>query len=393
MADELYCLQNECKHERKDKRGGRQLTMIQCIHCMCWYHNECVNIQKDEVVGSFACLDCRLAPANVAKILEVAFEMKRTIDDIKADNDLTRKTLDDIKNECLSLKQENKELREKLTRLQTMTVEAASPSLLIGDSLINDFDEKKLDNISVKPLGGIKVAELKPRIEQAKSCRKIILCVGTNDCCDPNFDGEQITEDYKELVDAAKTKVIDSNNVIISSVPPRTDSVQHQENVEKLNAGLCVMARDTGVTFINNDDTFKLGDGSPNDGYLLDDGVHLSNRGSNRLARNLHLTTDPKMNVCKEKKSKKVKPQVEKQKKQDAQDSRKEEAWQTVRRGRQRSTRTTQDDRGSKQDQWNQRNCRYCGERNHSAQTCRHGQEITCHYCGLVGHKEKFCTA
>ena len=46
-----------------------------------------------------------------------------------------------------------------------------------------------------------------------------------------------------------------------------------------------------GCTLVNNDDTFKLRDGQPNDAYLLSDGVHLSYAGTNRLVKNLGLTT------------------------------------------------------------------------------------------------------
>ena len=314
------------------------MTMIQCIHCMSWFHNDCMQIKKDEVIGSFACFDCHIAHKNIAKNLDIVSTMKKTIDDITAENTRTKTALEEIKNECHSLKQENKELLEKLNQLQKITHDSASPSLLIGDSLLRDFDEKKLNNTTVKPLNGAKVADLKPHIEQAKLCQRVIICVGTNDCSSEDFDGEKITAEYKELVNVAKSKVINSPDVIISSIPPRMDSLEYQENVENLNAGLCTIARDTGATFINNDETFRLGDRSPNDGYILSDGLHLTNKGSNRLARNVNVTQDPKVNICKAKKTSKANAAV--QKNEYLQDRGPEEEWQTVQRGRKQRGRT-----------------------------------------------------
>ena len=36
--------------------------------------------------------------------------------------------------------------------------------------------------------------------------------------------------------------------------------------------------------------------------------------------------------------------------------------------------------------------CTFCGERNHSQDSCRHGRPIPCDRCDVPGHKAKFCT-
>ena len=48
-----------------------------------------------------------------------------------------------------------------------------------------------------------------------------------------------------------------------------------------------------GLTLINNEETFKLKDGSINDGYYLHDGTHLTMAGTNRLAKNLKVNLMP----------------------------------------------------------------------------------------------------
>ena len=58
-------------------------------------------------------------------------------------------------------------------------------------------------------------------------------------------------------------------NVTISSIPPRSDDAVAQEHIEIVNANLNAIATEKGAKFINQDETFKLRDGTPNDGYLF----------------------------------------------------------------------------------------------------------------------------
>ena len=363
--------------------------MIQCSMCMIRFHNECMGIKDEDVLTSFACPSCRLTPDRIMKLLSDITEIKSQLIEIKAQNTESKDVLTQIKQECANLRQENKELREKVSTLSKTVNENTLPTMVIGDSIIKEFDEGKMENTIVKVHSGIKVKELKTHIESVKSCQGIVICAGTNDCSSSDFDGAEVTTQYKELVNLAMTKVNDPDRIIISSVPPRTDLKEYQENVEQLNAGLCVIARDTGTTFVNNDETFKLSNGTPNDGYLLADGLHLSNKGSNRLARNLKLISDPKINVCKKHKTKKPSRNFETDRSDhDAPSQQKHEDWQTVRRRRPRHPRA----------QWvnnaatsNQQYCWYCGESNHVTDSCRHGRRIVCNLCGQQGHKAKFC--
>ena len=44
------------------------------------------------------------------------------------------------------------------------------------------------------------------------------------------------------------------------------------------------------VRFINNDGSFRLSDGSPNDGFFIHDQTHLTYKGTERLIKNLSLS-------------------------------------------------------------------------------------------------------
>ena len=127
--------------------------------------------------------------------------------------------------------------------------------------------------------------------------------MGTNACAKENdFVAGASTDTYCQIITTAKEKVQDVSKVKAVSIPPRSDNTSNQERVASLNASLCALAQQTGAKFINNDPAFLLQDGSPNDGYLHQDGVHLNLNGTNRLAKNMGLLAKNqcKGNVCKD---------------------------------------------------------------------------------------------
>ena len=81
--------------------------------------------------------------------------------------------------------------------------------------------------------------------------------------------------------------------VRIATIPPRNVGEVTSCRIDALNAALVEMCSEDGITLINNDETFKLRDGSINDGYYVQDGVHLNKAGSNRLAKNLKVNPKP----------------------------------------------------------------------------------------------------
>ena len=171
--------------------------------------------------------------------------------------------------------------------------------------------------------------------------------------------------------------------------PPRLDSVDAQQKVEALNACLVAATSDAGVTFINNDLNFKLADGTPNDGYIQADGVHLTSKGVNRLARNIQLKMKPGVtNIVKSSASTRQLPSANENNGSE---------WKTVERKhkKQRGQSTLYSSHlkyysSPSQDRY--ASCWFCGETNHVSKNCRHGKKIECHQCGSLGHKAKVCT-
>jgi hypothetical protein len=212
--------------------------------------------------------------------------------------------------------------------------------------------------------------------------KEITLVVGDNDCDTTTAKtAKDITEEYTKLIDAAKTK---AEQVTVSSICPRMTSKTTQDNISAVNAGLNVICSDKNITFKDNSAFFFLGDGSINDGYLLNDGVHITRPAVNKLAQNLNLRVkDKAKGACKD--SNRQRP--------DNAASRRETS-----RNHHRQRDTTDADRQTTHTRPDQRRrpndsikCFYCGETGHVKDKCRHGQQVQCNSCGQYGHKAKFC--
>ena len=191
-----------------------------------------------------------------------------------------------------------------------------------------------------------------------------------------------------------------------------------------LNVGLKELCETKGANFFDNRASFTLSDGSVNDGYILDDGVHLNRQGTNRLASNQELVK--KTNVKDFTKSKQMPRKPNNQKLQSSQTrngpgyrssgQRPPDPRPHSRSSHEVNTRTS-DDREwitvSSKNRWPRqpsvnprisnpvpgnipdRNdgyaCFNCRENNHNVDTCRSGGPVTCHLCRRTGHKQKYC--
>ena len=379
---------------------------------MHWYHEECMKI-KDEERGIWYCPNCRLMPSNISKLLG---EIQRLHDDMRRIKETEHKTheiLSLIKCECEHLREENASLKTQITSLsQQSFTNGNRKSLLIGDSIVRDIDENKLVKTQVTSLPGAKVTDVLKYLEDNDdSYKSVICCVGTNNCNEDDFKGNDVSSVYRDIITAAKLKVRDPEDVLIVSIPPRTDSTTKQENVDIMNDCLSTITRDNGVTFINNDLTFKLTDGTPNDGYLQQDGLHLTNKGTNRLAKNMQLKVSPDAtngNVVKTKKHQKQNLRNRQPAAatadcdwQDANGAnglgKNNGDWQEVnyksgsqRYSKQRDTEGNHRGTNSGYRQTSHK-CWFCGEANHVSHNCRHGHKLTCHNCQALGHKAKNC--
>ena len=284
---------------------------------------------------------------------------------------------------------------------------------MIGGSIIRDIDPGKLTNTTVMCKAGGTISMIKDEIQKMnKEYDNITLVVGGNDCSNqPDMQAAEIVKRYNALVDVSTTK---SKKVTVSSICPRLTSDATQKQIESVNAGLLSMCTDkTNVSFVDNNPSFKLGDGSINDGYYLADGEHITRAATNKLSKNLNLNVrDQAEGVCKDNRQNTVRHGVMSRSGVAAPtqhtSTTDENGWQSQRHKgnarqrhdnkhqrhdnnhQQRHSAHTDDHDEEHHGQQTQR-CLYCAESGHMKKNCRHGKPVTCNSCYMSGHKAKFC--
>ena len=292
--------------------------------------------------------------------------------------------------QCSELDKECKSLREQLnyhkmesrpdTTASTVKGSASNRTLVIGSSIIRDFDQDKLENTDVISISGGQTTDVHKKLtELSHKYKRIAIQVLSNDI-DKGKSESDCLKDYALLLKGAKNT---ADEVIVSSIIPRLDKPDLQPKIDNVNANLQVLCEEENATFINNDDHgFKFNDGSINEGYLWGDKLHLSKAGSNKLARNMKLKClrdDITLN----------KRQRQGHKKQQQQ-SPTQHSFAPIRPVHTNASRPKvqkpHDPRKSRQ-----ATCFKCGEASHLANTCWHTNKVRCHHCKCLGHKRSRC--
>ena len=439
-SDDVFCY-DDCKH------GGawKQKMMIRCILCMKWIHYECSGDSDSdlEISGSWCCDKCRNMPHSVNSIMKQLCDenvtlQKRLLECISerenlkiqleiaksaansprrdgldmslqqqnvnliSTNNLLMNELAKSNNELRELRSRNERLTEEQSKVQgTNQKDAGLKNLIIGSSIIRDFHAEAIENADVTCMSGAKCIDISNELRRKnKKYNNVTVVIGGNDC-DKCLDTDKITKDMLDVVSNAKSCA--QGSVKISSICPRTNNPDTQSRIDAVNKRLKESSNISDFAFIDNENIFRLQDGSINDGYLLNDGVHLTSRGSEKLATNLGV---PRTAV-----------------------------WHTVRRNHgSKSTLTNQSQYVSEgrlgslkynervrpirtstnppnsissrmkdraNDHQNQgysyrnagrpRCCWNCGETGHVVSSCKHGEPIQCFSCKRSGHKAKFC--
>ena len=419
----LYC-EEPCKFERKDKKANKKLDMIQCSVCRLWYHNECMGLRNNAKPVIWPCPHCcsifeLLATMN--KNIEANNKLIETVsatnDTLKASLDRANTVIDDKKNEYDLLKETVVQLQGRIKKLEsdldkkTTEIHRNGQSLLIGDSLIRDVDEGKLVRTKIKAIPGANIKDITKHLSEEAGgydipLNKMFVCVGTNNCSS-DLDLDTTSKSYQEMIDTMKTMVRSPADIVISSIPPRCDGNEQQSRVESLNAVLTTIADDTGAVYVENDASFKLTDGSINDGYILpSDGIHLTKQGTNRLLKNMQVPI--KHDIKKD--ATKSWRQQNKNNQRNAKAAKKQQPshghhphiedetdgtdlshsfWSTV-RSKARPNRNRP--KPPRKNHRNDARCGYCCEFNHTTAECGFKQPVECRQCHQQGHKQKFCS-
>ena len=320
-------------------------------------------------------------PTQIRSIVNMIDKLTKTVNTMAVTNMQLTTALANKEAECNALVNDNETLSTKVASLTTKLSKrswefyTAKPTLLIGDSLIRNVDENKLDNTIVRSMSGTTIGDVHDELStDDKLYKNIFVCAGTNDCSKSEMDVEVVNEKFSTLLLVAQAKVAAPNDVIVSSIPPRTDSTRAQQRVEELNSVLQATSTTLGAKFISNDTSFRLADGLPNDGYLSADGLHLNYRGTNRLATNLGLTAaGQEVQSAKTRTNRNQGDRRSTRQNERSQCQQTDNEWHTVRRYRNDDRRDSTPTNAAQHSN-STPCCYFCGETGHVKQNCRHGR-------------------
>ena len=227
-------------------------------------------------------------------------------------------------------------------------------TLLIGDSILRDINERGLEQTTVKCGRGGKITDIHKVLRQEMDVTNYdcdIVHAGTNDCTSEakfNDGTEALTSLVKFLKDRAP-----KSKKVLSTVCPRSDNVQHDNRASRLNSVLREVAKAEKWELVENDGSSEDIDNSS----LNKDGLHLSKEGTRKLIRHIN-------------------------------DSHKHDK--IIKRERRSSSAHESDNNRERHTQYHRHHrhhqqpdkrrcffCHVCGEHNHMKNNCRFGRPIT----------------
>jgi ABC-type transporter Mla subunit MlaD len=216
--------------------------------------------------------------SEVMQLRQTVCNLTETVSDVKNQNASLVQTIN-------NLEHENTALKQQVAKLTPNSGLKSKSSLVIGSSMIRDFESINPNTLEVKCIPGANLAEINKQItNQAQSEPNkydTVYIVGGSIYCETD-------DTTQKIADLARTTVTNAlkigDKVVLSSILPRTDNGEANlkgENVNRLLRDICNQINE--VTFCNNDGSFRLADQSPNDAYLMPHGHHLNYKGSERL--------------------------------------------------------------------------------------------------------------
>ena len=388
--------------------------MISCHMCMKWIHMLCSNDNECELKASvsWCCTECRRLPglmfsqvqqlrASNNRLLKIIENYTQERNDFKKQMILMKESseseIKELKKINLDLVSTNKSLSEELQNTQQElrianqtstkkrdliknTSSGVNDNLIIGSSIIKHIDPKAAMNTDVISISGAKCGDICNKLaSMGRTCKNITLVVGGNDCSS-SMETIGIIENFALLVACAKSCA--SESVSVTGICPRPENPIVQDRINQVNIALKTASEKHDFKFIDTNNMFTLKDGSINDGYLLDDGVHLTYKGTEKLAQKLHVL-NYKEAVIRQPKPKSYSQRVGKG----------STPSHSSRYGNKSSfdSYISHTRPSTKSGTNNQSRCWNCGESGHVINSCKHSSRLRCFTCNKFGHKSKFC--
>ena len=160
------CSLEACLHKGKTATN-KAVDFVRCCLCASWYHTDCVGVKDDEEIGVWPCMSCRTLPSDVRKLQTTLDTRQIAISALSSSNSYLQKTLDECKDKlrvktegCDQLIEQINDLRCQLAKmaedrnLNTWQNFRPQKALVVGDSLLRDLDENKLNQTKVVSIPG-----------------------------------------------------------------------------------------------------------------------------------------------------------------------------------------------------------------------------------------------
>ena len=355
----VACLEN-CllNHQMKGKP-------IECSLCNVEFHTQCVGLNASGKRPTWFCHSCKDIPSAIKRLQDSNAKQHHEQQQLKNENAQLKKENAELKAAVKS----QAELLAQITEAKVASVandttgdDIENPAtLIIGDSIIKDINERGLRDTEVTCIRGAKIEDIAQHLadKEQSNFKTIIIHGGTNNCTNDN-DLDNAPQVYESMIKNIKDRAPGAE-IVVSTIIPRTDSEKNQERVDKLNTKLKAIGHKHGAKVINNDVNFKLSNQQPDEGSLNGSKVHLNNHGTRKLLNNFD----------------KTRPIIRtsgRQREQQAQQS--------------HANRISRQPRGTQhRNAAPSRSCFYCGGTNHVMKNCHFGKQIQCHTCGEYGHK------
>ena len=362
-----------------------------------------------------------------AKISEEKEELQRKLAALTDKNRDLEQQLQKSKQElktCLS-KLEDREQSLAIERSLRIKLEhhlgktTTKGDLVIGSSIIRDLDEDLYHGTTVISQSGAIPDDLTHTLKElAKDDQKydrVMIVAGGNQLQDDIANVTETISSIKSTIAAAKQV---GDTVSLCELPPRMNSINATEAVHALNIELKELARETECGYVETGQVFHLANGSPNDGYMDKDNIHINLRGGDKLVECLQIKLkeqNRKVTKFAAYNKKNNHPQQKKQQPKSyskvaagmtqkptgsvapkqfapAPQGKHESKSKTIQAGRQPIADPKRKDDGRPlpiQEEFDF--CGYCGEPGHRYWNCRCGGPVKCNKCGVSSHKAKFC--
>ena len=289
----------------------------------------------------------------------------------------------------------------------TTKTKPASNSLLIGDSIIKQINQRGLSNCEVKCLRGAQVSGVHEALRDVDVViyDTIMIHVGTNDCTS-DVNVTKASKDYTKLVDSLQSRS-PNTAIVLSTVCPRSDG-EHTSRVDALNRHIRDIVARKGCIVVDNDNNFKLNDKTTDTSTLDNRGLHLSKRGTKRLLMNLN-NVHKIMEITTKENSESNNHESYRQRQlpskpaaRSPRNTRHAHSFQPRSfQPRSFQSRGPQSQRSRRRPETTRRHesqhhqeytgCHFCGSLSHSRRNCRYEEPVECYECGHLGHLSYFC--